>query len=1049
MDRLFCSECVRDLWIRRCICLAGMLLLGMDIAASQTREYATTFRPRVDYVERTSGPFTVIYQKGYDVMAKQATAELHAALAATDSLVSGPIEGRNFRLPVVLNAYNDVSNGFVSAFPFKTEIELPTLRSASLIAGFDTWTGVVGPHELVHAMHGDVQAPFGVGRVLGWMGNDLERVVNLSVPRGWTEGVAVFRESRINEGAGRLTAPRFTMRYRAAMDSDEPWSLSEMMEPPAFTQPFDRFYVGGAHAFAHVALGEGAADAGAFQQTTSFYNRFPFLGFGTALWVGTGMRPGKLRDSLRSAYTASRKADARTVKDRPAPIVTASDDGLNHYRPIWLDDNHVVTYVRGYNVRPGLYRYDIRSGTRERLTTQAIADNTTFSLSPDSTTLWTSRYIPDAFSSRQARAEVQPVYFEQKADGDVSATRGERTRHERVYAAAETTDGRVLAVRNDGQITHIVEQQEDRSFAPITDYTNLRVLQIEPSPTTDDVAVLGLVSGQMRIYRLVPVGPDTSLERVEPWIAVPGRRIYDMQWGPSGRYLLFSAAAPQPRPTATPVQPGPNGTPNVYAFDRVTQTVTRHTDADYGALMPSLSPDASTIAYVDYQHERRNLVTAVFDTTRAPLPASEVQISPPPAAFSATAHMQSLHMQSSKTQPFSRIPETPAGHTQRPHLRPPNGVLQNDGSDSGVPNDGGENTSRERISVEEIPWGEPRRYQSWRHLSPRVIYPVTRTADETGEISDLARADGSLVGLGVGIQGADVLQRWSYGAEGWFQDGLPWGAASVAYAGLPVRPQASAFHRPTAVFQNGRTQESGVGVGLSAPMTFASNVYASLGRFGLFGEWRETRAEVPSSTQNERVQRATLRPTATVAYRLQQNPRDLVPNSGLVLSTSGIFDVWTDARDVDLGADHAVLGIAALYLPWLSRWNTGIQLSAGVVSQRQGTEYGLSTFVPRGSDNVRVGPGTFVRLRGEVIQPLWFVDDGGVLLPIYMKALYAYGFASTLTEADETLTRTSRRLSAVGGGLGIRLRLFSLLDLDLRAGAAYRPGQGDTVPVYR
>ena len=207
MDRLFRRKYLRDLWIRHCICLAAVLVLCADVAASQTREYSTTFRPRVDYVERTSGPFTVIYQKGYEAMAKQATAELHAELGVTDSLVSGPVEGREFHLPVVLNAYNDASNGFVSAFPFKTEIELPTLRSASLIAGFDTWTGVVGPHELVHAMHGDVQAPFGVGRVLGWIGNDLERVVNLSVPRGWTEGVAVFRESRINEGAGRLTAP--------------------------------------------------------------------------------------------------------------------------------------------------------------------------------------------------------------------------------------------------------------------------------------------------------------------------------------------------------------------------------------------------------------------------------------------------------------------------------------------------------------------------------------------------------------------------------------------------------------------------------------------------------------------------------------------------------------------------------------------------------------------------------------------------------------------------------------------------------------------------
>jgi hypothetical protein len=186
-----------------------------------------------------------------------------------------------------------------------------------------------------------------------------------------------------------------------------------------------------------------------------------------------------------------------------------------------------------------------------------------------------------------------------------------------------------------------------------------------------------------------------------------------------------------------------------------------------------------------------------------------------------------------------------------------------------------------------------------------------------------------------------------------------------------------------------------------------------------------------------------------VAYRLQQNPRDLIPNSGLVVSTSGTFDVWTDTRDVERGAERGVLGIAALYLPWLSRLNTGIQLSAGVVSQRQGTEYGLSTFVPRGAESVRIGNGTFVRWKGEVVQPLWFVDDGSVLLPIYVKALYGYGFASTLASASKAFARTPGRQSAFGGGLGVQLRLFSLLDLDLRFGAAYRLKQGDVVSVYR
>jgi hypothetical protein len=616
-----------------------------------------------------------------------------------------------------------------------------------------------------------------------------------------------------------------------------------------------------------------------------------------------------------------------------------------------------------------------------------------------------------------------------------------------VYAPAETTDGRLLAVRNDGQITHIVEKQEDGSFEAITDYTNLRVLQIEPSPTSDDIAVLGLVDGKMRIYRLVFSGPDGSLALVEPWIAVRGRRIYDMQWGPSGRYLLFSAAAPQPRPTATPAQPGPAGRPNVYAFDRVTESVSRHTDADYGAMMPALSPNGTTIAYIDYQHERRNLVTAVFDTTRAPLPSSDVQIGPPPAAVSASAGIPSSRPQMQT--PAADMPTASASRL------PPLSDFQQDNrvkqaSTEGEPadSDSAEHDDADR-EARQIPWGEPKRYRAWRHLAPRVIYPVARTTDEGGEVSEFALESGSVVGLGAGIQGADVLQRWSYGAEGWVQDGRPWGEASVAYAGFPLRPQINAFHRPTVSFENGRFQETGVGGGIVAPVTFASNVHSSLGRFAVFAEWRETRAELPTTRDAPRIRRATLSPTASVAYRLQQNPRDLVPNSGLVVSTSGTFDLWTDTRDVQTGAERGALGIAALYLPLLSHWNTGIQLSVGVVSQQRGTEFGLSTFLPRGADDSRLPEGTFLRWKAELTQPLLFVDDGGVLLPVYLKALYGFGFASRLTRFEDALARPQNRLSAVGGGIGARLRLFSLLDLDLRFGAAYRPHQGDVVPVYR
>jgi len=964
-----------------CIALlvaAQVLCASLSDARAQTREYSTEHRPaEVEYVLRTSGPFTVIYQRGYDQAARQAASELHAERLATDSLISSPVQGRDLRLPVVLNAFNDRSNGYVRPFPFRTEIELPTLQSPDLIGGFETWTGIVGPHELVHAMHGDLQASFGVGRVLGWMGNDLERTLNLSVPSGWVEGVAVYRESRIVPGGGRLNAPRFTMRYRAAMESDDPWSLAQMLERPAFTQPFDRFYVGGAHAFTMLALEDRPASEDVFPRTAGFFNRFPFLGFGVALWHGAGERPGIIRDRLRRRAHETRRV--RTA-DRSAPTTVGSAAGLSHRRPYWLDSKHVVATARGYNLRRGLYRIDVRTGERQRIAAQAVANDTEYTLAPDSSRVWTTRFVPDAFSSTQERMEVQPVTLK-------NGQRGERTERRRVRTPVEMPDGRLFAVRNDGPTTHIVERTSSGRFVQRTAYTNVRVLHMSASPSANVIAVLANVGGDHRIYRFGPgKDDDPSSFVLEPWFALPGLRLYDVSWGPDGRYMLVSAAAPSSSPTFPGQPPTAAETPNVYVLDTEKGAVTRQTDARYGAFEAALSPDRSTLAYIRYRHERYDLVVSDFDPTVPPVSADSVE-----------------HGTETWTGP---------------------GLL------------------RTESEVPDIPWSEARPYRPRRHLAPRVLYPVVRDIDDASDIDELSAGDASPVGWGLGIQGTDPLQTWSYGAEAWMQDASLWSEASVQYAGIAPRPSLNLFRRPTLLGPGARLEEEGAGVGIDAPVTFASNVYQSVGRFGMDMEWRRTRL-VRDGQAEGRVQRATLEPSATIGYRLQQNPRDLIPNSGLLFSGASTHDVWTDGAD-----QQGVLGLVSAFVPLLSRWNTGIRLGAGVVSQRRGTEFGLGTFLPRGNEDFSLPSGTFVRWKGEILQPLAFVDNGLVTVPVYLKAVYAYGFGSTVTRASNVFGG-GPRVSAIGAGLGARIRLFSVADFDLRLGLAYDVEDRGVTVVYR
>ncbi|MFB6099350.1 MAG: hypothetical protein ABEK84_09625, partial [Salinibacter sp.] len=63
----------------------------------------------------------------------------------------------------------------------------------------------------------------------------------------------------------------------------------------------------------------------------------------------------------------------------------------------------------------------------------------------------------------------------------------------------------------------------------------------------------------------------------------------------------------------------------MFAFDTKTAEVRRLTSVPFGALEPALSPDRRSVAFIEYQHERHDLVRIPFRPKKAPLvPKSKV-----------------------------------------------------------------------------------------------------------------------------------------------------------------------------------------------------------------------------------------------------------------------------------------------------------------------------------------------------------------------------------------------------------------------------------------
>lgn len=944
----------------RCMLLAVCLLIGAghsdgvgQSAISRSALYDVEYRPgEATYRVAHYPHFDVVFQRGTEQAAYQMATHLENSLPATNALV-GRTHGR-LHMPVIVNGYNDRSNGFVSPLPFRQEIEAPSIKSDALTTYFPSWPASVAPHELVHAAHADLNAGIGIGGLVRTLAPDWSRVINLTAPLGLIEGVAVYRESQLHPRAGRLHSPLATMTYRAAMLSDDPWSLTQMLEAPSYTRPFDRHYVGGGQAFNYLAQQDGAGPPRFFHRATRFHHRLPLLGFGAALWYGTGEPTHVLADRMQEELVSAARVQHQGRAPFTEPTLIDGAGGLEYRRPHWVDDSTLVAHAAGYAVRPGFYAVHAETGQRRLISPQRMTEDAVTSLGRDSTFLYFARYVADPLVPRQFRAEVHRLDLRTGA-----ATR--LTRDGRAHAPVESPDGALWALPNDGPYNQWGVVQPDGTVTPLTALEGVRFEQIAPSPDGETVAVVLNVRGQQRLYQALTDGQGPP--RLVPWIGFAEGAIYDVSWGPQGRYLVFAA--------------DPDGTANVYAFDTTTEHLVQLTHVAFGALEPTVSPDGSTLAFVHYRHERFDLVRMPF-RPGAGEPVPDEQL----AARSAPGWLE-------RTTPTVSLP-----------VRPPDQVTA---------------------------------YRAATHLAPRLVFPtIAYDIEQQGDPLGLK--------LGVGLAGADPLRRWAYRAETFYRAERLWGRLNVQTGRWWLRPRLALYNAPYAVGQQA-VEERGASLRVGTPITLARNVHLTQVIFSIESAVEQAR-RIDASGQGltDFTSQWMLRPQAVLGYRLEQNIRDLVPNRGAVWRSVAEADLWSNRQ-----RRRGLRTSLRVYLPLLTAYNTGFSVYGRLLTQNRGAVLGGSPLLPRGYPDEVLPQGTFGSVGAEIIQPLTYVDDGMTTVPLYIKALYAYGFSETV----QGLRSTPFTRSSVGGGLGVRARLFYMLDVDLRLGLAYRPQAGDMAVILR
>lgn len=937
-------------------------------AVAQPSVYGTIYRPPGTAYDVLETPhFSIIFERGLEEEAREAAAVLEASLPGTQKLVGA--SGR-LRMPVVLNGFNDRANGYVTPVPFKQEIEAIATRADFFSPRYTSWLEQVLPHELTHAVQTDHRGGVGVTWLIRPFAPDAARTLNLLYPGGLTEGLAVYRESQVVPGAGRLNDPLFTMQYRAAVGAGG-WSLAQMLERNQYTRPFGRWYVGGALFVDALAERDSLR---AFRRIHDLHYRFPFLGHGLELWYGTGLPPWVLGKRVRARVRGAEAERVAALGPLTTPRLVASERGLAHHRPLWLDDGTLLVHAAGYDLRPGFYTYDVATGRRRLVAHQNVTDDEAFSLDAQGRVLF-ARYVQDPFVPARS---VSDLFRLDPASGETERL----TSGGRLFAPVDAPGGGLWALQNGGQFNawvHVEAGPEAPRVEPLTEAPRVLFKRLLPSPDGETTLVLAAIRGHQGLFLAAP-GTD-GRPTLTPYLLFEDGPIYEASWSADGAYVLFSAA--------------PAGeVANVYALDRARDRIVKLTNVRYGALQPSLSPDGTTLAFVHYAHERYDLATLPFRPDEAELLPREA------AAFGADLPWTEWLAASLET-PYDDAPTRP--------------------------------------------------YRALRHLAPRMLVPLAEVGDGADGLGGL----GDLYGLA--IVGADPLQRVAYGAQAYLQNGRLWGEVGVQSARFRLRPALSAYDTPSSLLARtadgglravGR-EEQGVALGLTLPVTFQRNVFTSAATVGVRTEFESTRIfdldTRETLTQYRATRALTLHPSVGLTLRAQRNPRDLVPNTGLLVGASLLTDLWSE-RDANLR--RGAFTSAALYLPWLRRANVGLRLSGLAAYQSRGGIYDLDTLLPRGYDlddaDDRFGfladAGTVLGYGAEATIPLAYPENGLLIVPVTLSAAYVFTFAETLHPADDW--GDAQRATALGIGLGLETRFFHLIDATLRVGVAYRVEEG-------
>ncbi len=535
--------------------------------------FAQIYRPPLKWYQLHTSHFHVIYHQGEEATAKAAASILEDQYLNADSLTGGSLH--NF--PVILNGYNDLSNGFVSPLLFRMEVETPAMKGKTLNPRTGGWLENVFPHELVHAMQFSVLPWPGVSGFVSLFSPDAARSLQANIVAGFDEGLAVYNESNVRPGiGGRGNYAMFTNYFHANLDGNNPWTMGQVLGISGQTRPFDRHYIGG---YQYVQWLESKYGKKTVRDIIDFDSRWPFMGLGVAVWAKTKTWPGSLyHEFLRDKRNEerSRLDSLNSIAIRQSKPISLPYAGPEIRRPLWLNDHTLIFHASFYNEKSGFYTYDLNNAKLHRIIISGSVADYRYDLNARRNKLVFANYRPSPVYTNDYKMDVYELDIP-------SGSTNRITNRKRVFAPVFKGNS-IWALQTDQQSARwvdITNQGKTRSLLNIKPNT---ITAVTPNPVdTSLTAVVANRNGVQAIWFISGVNRQ-HIDQDPPDVAFHNASIFDPSWSPDGSNILFSCDR--------------GGTMNVYSYNLKSKKIWQLTNSKFNAFEASYSPDGKKIAYI-------------------------------------------------------------------------------------------------------------------------------------------------------------------------------------------------------------------------------------------------------------------------------------------------------------------------------------------------------------------------------------------------------------------------------------------------------------------